>query len=230
MKSTRPPRKNKDGRAYDPTSLESVIEARLHHQRELAASSVPTRTSRVSTLHLDKAELNVLRHEIATRFLEAANLSEELRGERERFRQSTDERIVSIQEGGDPVIIELARRLAAAFSQHYEIAIERATGEFSDVLTQAVIARLGRKDFSWRIRAAIWAECLSFAKDLVHSRHDRDEACGIGVRMAVSGASNQLSGLATYRPVASHSTESAVGLAKCGRIFYFAAGVDDMLS
>jgi hypothetical protein len=59
--------------------------------------------------------------------------------------------------------VELA---AVLFARDCEIAVGKAVGEFSDLLTQAVIARRGRKDFALKLRTEMWAECLRFAMRL----------------------------------------------------------------
>jgi hypothetical protein len=170
MRRVHLPDEGEHGWSYDPSSIEHVIEAHLRHgeiatrrlnERLLTSESrLPLKTVAVG---LSEAELDAIWQEGRRLFWESASLSHELRDERERFRTSFSERVERFLKNPDREINELAERHAVLFAQTCDGAVKRASGEFADLLTQAVIARRGRKDFPLGLRADMWAECLRFS-------------------------------------------------------------------
>jgi hypothetical protein len=174
------------GWSYDPGSIEHVIEARLRREEietkrlpewnEASGSKLPLKSA---AMGLNEVELDAIWREGWALFLASACLSDELRDERERFRANFHDRAERFLKNADREISGLAERHAVLFALTCEGAIKRATGEFADLLAQAVIARRGRKDFPLSLRADMWAECLRFSMKLA-----RFEAAGVWVDRA----------------------------------------------
>lgn len=171
MKRIPLPNETEDGWSYDPSSIEHVIEARLRRQehskrRRRETVQVEPSRSKKAALGLNEAEIAEIKWEAVRRFFDAAKLSDELRDRRAQFRQTFLERTKRFEKNGDAEIAEEARLQAVLFARVCERAIADATGYFADMLTQAVVAARGRKDFSLSFWAEMWAECLRFAMSL----------------------------------------------------------------
>jgi len=186
MRRVHLPDEDEDGWSYDPSSIEHVIEAHLRREeiearrlRERSETSGSKPPLKGRAMGLTEAELDAIWREGWTLFLESASLSDELRDERERFRANFPDRIERFLKNADQEISVLAERHAVLFADACEGAIKRATGKFADLLTQAVIARRGRKDFPLGLRADLWAECLQFSMKLAQF-----EAAGVWVDRA----------------------------------------------
>jgi hypothetical protein len=158
---------------YNPSSVEEVIRARLRRQRhaertltEMARGNGPNPLLAKGHLGLNEAELGAIRYEGTKRFFGNAKLPEELRAQRERFRERVFERREEFRKNPQDTLSHLSRLQAVLFSSACEIAVQSAAGEFADMLTQAVIGRTGRKDFSSKLRTEMWRECLGFAMRL----------------------------------------------------------------
>jgi len=187
--------KHKDERAgredtavhyYNPDAIEEVIELHRRHQRhseKILTESTEEDQSRLAlrrgSLGLHEAERDAITRQAAIDFFGGAKLSEELREERQRFRENADERLLWFRKDPASETRRIAELHALLFSRQYEAALKEATGDFADMLTSAVIARRGRKDFSLRLRTLIWAECLEFAMKL-----KRFEAAGAWIDRA----------------------------------------------
>lgn len=163
---------------YNPSSTEEVIASHLRQQRhsekilsEMAKQKGPPPHLEKGPLSLNEAELTSIRQEALNYFFDGAKLSEELRERRTRNRETFDTR-----KPDDDHQAELA---AVLFARDCEIAVRKAAGEFSDMLTQAVISRRGRKDFSLKLRTQMWEECLQFAMRLA-----RFETVGVWIDKA----------------------------------------------
>ncbi len=163
---------------YNPSSTDEVIAAHIRRHRhtanilsEMANQKGPTPHPKKGPLRLTEAELTAIRQEALNHFFDDARLSEELREKRIRNRERYE-----IRKADDNYQVELA---AVLFARDCEIAVGKAVGEFSDMLTQAVIARRGRKDFALKLRTEMWAECLRFAMRLA-----RFETAGVWIDKA----------------------------------------------
>lgn len=175
MKRILLPNESEGSWQFDPSSTEQVIEARLRRHESIekamreASQAEPQRFKR-GALGLSEAEITSIRWECLQGFLESAKLPDELRERRAYYRESYERRVEQLPRMPEALRdAELARAAdfcAAAFARECQIAIARATGHFADMLTQAVIARRGRKDFSLTLRVELWAECLGFAMSL----------------------------------------------------------------
>ena len=180
------PNEGENAWSYDPSSIEHVIEARLRRE-EIEAKRFPewaeTNGSKLplksAAMGLNEVELDAIWLEGWALFLASARLSDDLRDERERFRANFHDRVDRFLKDADREISGLADRHAVLFAMTCENAIKRVTGEFADLLTQAVIVRRGRKDFPLSLRADMWAECLRFSMKL-----SRFEAAGLWVDRA----------------------------------------------
>ncbi len=133
--------------------------------REVAQQESAAPANKRSKLRLTEEELSEIRSEALDRFIGAMNLSEELRAGQQslqqRFRKNFEQlRKYPARELGERGL------LAALFARHYEEQVRMAAGDFADMLTQAVIARQGRKDFPLQLRTEIWKECLELAMQL----------------------------------------------------------------
>lgn len=167
------PNEGEHGWSYDPSSPEQVIEAKLRRQehiekrlREMVNSSGVTGSTRDVRLGLNQVELEAISHEARRCFFDGAKLSEPLRQERERFRERFVQRVEHFRTNPESDLSRLAKAHGVLFAIACEEAVKHATGEFADMLTQAIIARRGRKDFPLRFRTEIWKECLRFAMSL----------------------------------------------------------------
>jgi len=163
------------GWSVDPSSPEQVIDARLRREEHIktlvrkAMQDQPLR-SKKSALGLSEAEIASIDWEASLGFLESARLPDELRERRAGFRDRYEERVEQFSKMPEALRDEtLAREAdleAAVFARECQTAIARATGHFADMLTQAAIVRLGRKEFPLKLRAKLWTECLGFAMSL----------------------------------------------------------------
>jgi hypothetical protein len=167
------PNESEHSWSFDPGSPEQVIEAKLRRQehidkrlREMMKASGGAASIREGKLGLNQAELETIWHEARRRFFDDAKLSELLRQERQRFRERFPESVERFQKNLERDLSHLANTHGALFAIACDEAVKRATGEFADMLTQAVIARRGRKDFPLGFRTEIWKECLRFAMSL----------------------------------------------------------------
>jgi hypothetical protein len=155
---------------YDPSSIEDVIESylrRQHHARERFGDAAKKHPAfKRGPLGLNEAELNAMRLETVNRFLDGAKLSEELLEQQKRFRETFTDRLDRFRKNPDKEMNDLAESQAVLFARACETAVGKASGDFADLLTQAVIARRGRKDFSLSLRREMWAEGLRFAVGL----------------------------------------------------------------
>jgi hypothetical protein len=165
------PNESEDGWEFNPELKEHVIESRLRRQemmergRREAVQSEPHRFKKGS-LGLSEAELTMIRWEAELQFFDGAKLSDELRNQREQFRQDFDKRVEYFLRNSDRAIREVAESQAPRFAVTCGRAIGKATGQFADMLAQAVIARRGSKDFSLKLHTELWAACLDFAMGL----------------------------------------------------------------
>lgn len=158
-----------DGCSYNPSSIEEVIEAHLRHSERQLRHSPKNGAGRPLTrgpLRVSEVELRAIRYEATRCFFSDAKLSEELRAQREEFREQHFERREGFKKNPQDTLNHLPRLLAVLFARACEAAVHGATGGFADMLAQAVIARRGRKDFSLTLRAEMWGECLRFAMGL----------------------------------------------------------------
>lgn len=162
----------------DPSSAEQVIESHLRRQRhtekilrEMTKEKGLGRQAERRQLGLTDTELTCIRQEALNYFFDSASLSEELRQKRVRNRERFESRRL-----GDN---DQSTTAAVLFARHCEVAIKKAVGEFSDMLTQTVIARRGRKDMPLKLRRQMWEECLSFAMELT-----RFETVGVWIDKA----------------------------------------------
>jgi hypothetical protein len=159
------------GWEFNPELKGHVIESRLRRQemmekgRREAMHSEPHRFKR-GALGLTEAELTAIRWEAELQFYDGARLSDELRDQRQKFRDNFEKRLQYFQKNCDKAIREVAEMQAPLFARAFGRAIEKATGHFADMLTQAVIARRGSKDFSLSLHAELWSACLDFAMSL----------------------------------------------------------------
>jgi hypothetical protein len=160
---------------FNPSSPEQVIEARFRREESWAEHIRKTRTAsperfKRGPLGLSEIEITMIRHEAVERFLASAKLPEELRQRRARCREMYEQRIERYLKMAEAQrVIEFSREAeihAVSFARGCEKAIERATGEFADMLMQAMIARRGRKEFSLALGYRLWRECLEFAMSL----------------------------------------------------------------
>jgi hypothetical protein len=165
------PNESEHGWEFDPELKEHVIESRLRRQemmergRREARQSEPHRFKKGS-LGLTEAELTMIRWEAELQFFDGAKLSDELRNQREQFRQDFDKRLEYFLKNGDQAIREVAESQAPRFAVTCGRAIGKATGQFADMLVQAVIIRRGSKDLSLRLQTELWAACLDFSMGL----------------------------------------------------------------
>jgi hypothetical protein len=150
---------------YNPSSVKEVIESRLRQQHhtekilvEMSQQEGPRHRPKKGVLGLNEEELTAIRQEAMNHFFDGAKLSEELRERRTRNRETFD--------GRRPDDHNQAELAAVLFARDCEMAVGKAVGEFSDMLTQAVIARRGRKQLSLKLRTEMWSECLGFAMKL----------------------------------------------------------------
>ena len=195
MRRVHLPNEGEHGWSYDPSSIEHVIEAHLRREEietrrlsELIATNGSRLPLKSAVMGLNEVELDAIWREGWALFLESASLSDELRDERHRFRTGFPERVERFLRNADREISDLAERHAVLFALTCERAIQGATGEFADMLTQAVIARRGRKDFPLNLRADMWAECLQFSMKLA-----RFEAAGVWMDRAWGHAPSESS-------------------------------------
>ena len=158
---------------YSADNPEEVIEARLRRQRheeeifrQKTQEHGPNPQVKRGPLELNEVELAAIRAEVAIRFLDHAKVSEVLREQRRRFRETFTERLARFTGNPDGEISHVAEQHALLFADACGKAVGRATGDFADMLTQAVVARRGRKDFSLKLRKQMWTECLRFAMSL----------------------------------------------------------------
>lgn len=162
---------------YSERSITEVIELYLRiqdHTDKLAGRVGGKHPAlKKGPLGLDEMELNAMRREAVNRFFDGAKLSEELREQRNRFRERFAERVERFLKNPDGEISDLAESQGVLFARECETAVGKASGDFGDLLTQALIARRARKDFSLKLRTEIWAEALRFAIGLA-----RFEAAG----------------------------------------------------
>lgn len=128
---------------------------------------------------MNHVETDAIIRQATTSSFDSAKLSDELRQERQRFRETTHERLVWFQKNSDSETKRITETQALLFSQHDETKLRKATGEFADMLTSAVIARRGRKDFSLKLRTQLWSKCLEFAMRL-----KRFEVAGVWIENA----------------------------------------------
>jgi hypothetical protein len=173
MQRVRLPNEDEHGWSFDPSSPEQVIEAKLRRQehiekrlREMVKASGASGSIRDDRLGLNQVELEAICHEARRCFFNGAKLSEPLRQERERFRERFAERVEHFRTNPESDLSRLAKAHGVLFAIACEEAVKHATGEFADMLTQAVIARRGRKDFPLGFRTEIWKECLCFGMSL----------------------------------------------------------------
>jgi len=124
----------------------------------MAKQKGPNPRLETGPLGLNEGEPTNIRQEALNHLFDSAKLSEELRERRVRNRERFDSRKL-----GDNDQADLA---AVLFARDCEMAVGKSAGEFADMLTQAVIARRERKDFSLKLRTQMWAECLRFAMRL----------------------------------------------------------------
>jgi hypothetical protein len=130
---------------------------------------------------LSELEVDSIWQEAQGNFFNHATLSEIMRQERQRNREHVEERAERFEKDRDQMLSDAAELHGVLLVQACEKAIQQATGEFADMLAQAVIARRGRKDFTLSLRAQIWAKCLDFAMDMAsweNARHWADLAWG----------------------------------------------------
>lgn len=173
MRRIQLPNASDDGWSYDPSSIEEVIEARLRRQeieerrlRELMRANGAKASAKRGVLGLNGSELDSIRHEATRKFFNSATLSEDLRQERQRYREHFAVRVERFLKHPERELSHAADVLAVMFATPCEKAISRAAGDFADLLTQAAITRRGRKDFSRGFRTEMWKECLQFAINL----------------------------------------------------------------
>ena len=168
---------------YDPSSIEEVIESYLRQQRNsaniLREMGGKPPAFKKGPLELDEAELNAIRREVVNHFFDGAKLSDELREQRKRFRENFTQRLDRFQRHADTEVHNVAELQAVLFARNCEAAVGKACGDFADLLTQAVIARRGRKDFPLNLHREMWAECLRFAMGLA-----RFETAGVWIDKA----------------------------------------------
>lgn len=172
---------------YSPGSVDDTIESHIRHLRRVQKVVGKTQKEQRGPLGLSATELSAIYREAMAGFVDSAKLSEELREQRQRFRETFDDRLARFLKSPDAEMNRLAETQAVLFARQCDKAIGRATSEFADMLTQAVIARRGRKDFSLRFLKEIWAECLRFATGLSDFKFAGtwiDEAWGIDPREA----------------------------------------------
>jgi hypothetical protein len=162
-----------DGWSFDSTSVDQVIEAKLRREeiaerqlRRLMAANASADIPQSDRLGLSSAELDAIWFEIRRKFFEDAKLSETLRQQRQSFREKFLERVEQFRKCPQRDLTHVAKGQGALLAIACERAVTHATGEFADMLTQAVIARRGRKDFPLGFRTEIWRECLCFANTL----------------------------------------------------------------
>src|ERR1039458_998720 len=98
------PDEDEHGWSFDPSSIEQLIEARLRREesaakrlRERSEGSSPTLSSKRGELGLTATELGAIWSEAWNRFLATANLSDELREQRQQFREKFSERLAAFQ-------------------------------------------------------------------------------------------------------------------------------------
>lgn len=174
-------------RYFSPGSPEEVIESHLRHLNRIKNVLAGETRERKGDLGLTLTELSDIYREATAQFIDSAKLSEELREQRVRFRENFDEKVARIRKNFEIETDYLAQTQAVLFARQCDKAIGRATGDFADMLTQAVIARHGRKEFSLKLRKEMWAECLRFATwlaDFSISGRWIEEAWGLDPREA----------------------------------------------
>jgi len=150
-------------RYFSPGSLEEVVESHIRHLQRVKNALDKLPKERRGSLGLSENELSAIYRAAMIRFRDSAKLSEELREQRERFRETFNERLERFRKNSESEASHLAEMHAVLFAQQCDKAIGRATGDFADMLTQAVIARLGKKEFSLTRQKELWTECLKFA-------------------------------------------------------------------
>jgi hypothetical protein len=165
------PDESEYGWQFNPELKEHVIESRLRRQEAMEKGRRETkqgepRRSKKGSLGLTEAEVTMIRWEAELGFFAEAKLSDELRIQREQFRQDFDKRVEYFRRNGDRAIREVAESQAPRFAVICGKAIGKATGYFADMLAQAVIARRGSKDFPLKLQTELWAVCLDFAMSL----------------------------------------------------------------
>jgi len=155
----------------DPASPEEVIKARLHRQKHFKelrhdAMRAEPRRFKKGALGLSEAEISAIKWQAERGFFQRATLPDDLRDMRQRFREDFEQRIEQFHKYGAREIARVAESLAVYLADPCARAILNATGEFADMLTQAVIAQRGRKNIPLRLRTELWAECLHFGMSL----------------------------------------------------------------
>jgi hypothetical protein len=172
-------------RYYSPGSVDEAIESHLRHLRRVEKVLHKLPKEHKGKLGLTESELGAIYREVMARFVDSAKLSEELREQRARFRETFTERAERFKRNTESEMNHLAETQAVLFARQCEKAIGRAAGDFADMLTQAVIARQGRKQFSLKLRKELWAECVRFANGLAEFKISGawiDEAWGFDPR------------------------------------------------
>src|SRR5437660_2454393 len=147
--------------SVDPSSVESIVSS---HKRQLrwseecfkeAVDYGPDPTRKRGLLGLTPYELLALRQHATKQFYESARLSEELRQQRQKPRSKPP-----LASPSDPELY------AVFFARICDPSISEACGEYADLLTQAVLARRGRKALPPRLMEELWSEALRFRMDL----------------------------------------------------------------
>ena len=158
---------------FNPGDPEEVIEARFRRQRheeeifrQRTEAHGPIPQLKKGPLDLNEVELAAIRTDATIRFLDHARVSDVLREQRRQFRETYIERLARFDENPDGESNDVAELHAVLFADACGRAVGRATGDFADMLTQAAVARRGRKDFSLKFRTQMWTECLRFAMSL----------------------------------------------------------------
>ena len=131
------PNENDHGWEFNPELKEHVIESRLrrHEMMEKGrreAEQIEPERFKKGSLGLSEAELTMIRWEAQLQFLDGAKLSDELRNQREQFRQDFDKRLEYFLKNSDQAIREVAESQAPRFAMTCGRAIEKATGQFAD--------------------------------------------------------------------------------------------------
>lgn len=153
-------------RYYSPDSPEQAIESHLRHLGRVRKVLGKLPKEKKGPLGLRESELGAIYREGMVRFMDSAALSDELRQQRQRFRDNFADRLERFRKDPDAEMVHIAQIQAVLFAGDCDKAIGRATREFADMLTQAVIARRARKEFSLKLAKSLWTECLQFANRL----------------------------------------------------------------
>lgn len=153
-----------------PWEIAEVIETALRRQAEAQKRVAEITKSQPAfargSLGLTEAELGLIRGEVVIRFLDNAKLSDSLRQRREQCRENRIKNPTCSRDEAERSVGLRAELLASLFAHHYAREVGKASGDFAGLLTDAVIARQGRKDCSLKVRAEMWAECLRFSVGL----------------------------------------------------------------